>query len=97
LPDGIFLNQNKKFGKIMEGLEMEKFGILSGQFGSYYFHLLYFKAVGNLVAVWYLFPRFGILCQEQIWQPWSSNLLTVPLPRMPSSYPFNMDISLIFL
>jgi hypothetical protein len=23
----------------------------------------------NLVAIWYIFPSFGILCQEKIWQP----------------------------
>jgi hypothetical protein len=24
---------------------------------------------GNLVAIWYIFPGFGVLCQEKIWQP----------------------------
>jgi hypothetical protein len=24
---------------------------------------------GNLVSIWYISIRFGILCQEKIWQP----------------------------
>jgi hypothetical protein len=23
------------------------------------------------VTIWYIFPRFGILCPEKIWHPWS--------------------------
>jgi hypothetical protein len=34
--------------------------------GTLYGHLLYF------VAVRYIFPRFGMLLQEKIWQPWST-------------------------
>jgi hypothetical protein len=48
---------------------MEKFGIISG-------HLEYFKTVwyilcpfGNLVVIWYIFPRFGILGQEKSGNP----------------------------
>jgi hypothetical protein len=26
---------------------------------------------GNYIAVWNISSRFGILCQEKIWQPWS--------------------------
>jgi hypothetical protein len=40
-------------------------------------HLEHFTAIwyilwpiGNLVVIWYIFPRFGILCQK-IWQPCS--------------------------
>jgi hypothetical protein len=39
-------------------------------FGTFYGHLVYFMAFGNLVVIWYIFPRFGILCQK-IWQPCS--------------------------
>jgi hypothetical protein len=30
----------------------------------FYGHMLYF------VVIWYISPRFGILYQEKIWQPW---------------------------
>jgi hypothetical protein len=47
---------------------MEKVGI-------FYIHLKYNTAIwyilwplGNLVAIWYVFPRLGILCQK-VWQP----------------------------
>jgi hypothetical protein len=29
---------------------------------------------GCLVTIWYISPRFGILCREKIWQPCNSNL-----------------------
>jgi hypothetical protein len=34
-------------------------------FGLFYGHLVY------LMVIWYIFPRFGVLSQRQIWQPWS--------------------------
>jgi hypothetical protein len=47
--------------------------------GIFYGHLEYFTAIwyilwpfGNVVVIWYIFPLFGILCQEKIWQPWFS-------------------------
>jgi hypothetical protein len=40
--------------------------------GIFYGHLEYFTAIwyilwpfGNVVVIWYMFPRFGILCQEK--------------------------------
>jgi hypothetical protein len=40
------------------------------------FHLKYIMAIryillpfGNLVVIWYIFPRLGILCQEQTGNP----------------------------
>jgi hypothetical protein len=48
---------------------MEKVGIFNG-------HSEYFTAIryilwpfGNLVGVWYIFPRFGIFWSRKIWQP----------------------------
>jgi hypothetical protein len=32
-----------------------------------YVHVVYF--VTNFVAIWYIFPRFGILCQEKSGNP----------------------------
>jgi hypothetical protein len=67
LPDGIF--SSKKMGKFWMALLWKR--------------LVYFMAIwtilcnaiwdilwpfGNLVAIWYSFPLFGILCQEKIWQ-----------------------------
>jgi hypothetical protein len=69
LPDGSFSNQKSQFGQILEGLGMEKAGIFFGYFE-------YIKAIwhmvgpfGNLMAIWYLFPRFGILCQDKSGNP----------------------------
>jgi hypothetical protein len=60
-----FRTQNPNLGKFLEGLGMEKVGIFFG-------HLEYIAAIwcilcpfGNLVAIWYIFHRFGILCQEK--------------------------------
>jgi hypothetical protein len=65
LPDGFFSNQRSQFGKILEGLAM-------GNLGTFYNHLVYVKAIGNIfwpfgifcgnlvyfVGIWYIFPRF---------------------------------------
>jgi hypothetical protein len=44
--------------------------------GIFYGHLEFFTAIwyilwpfGNVVAIWYIFPRFGILCQEKSGNP----------------------------
>jgi hypothetical protein len=48
---------------------MENTGIFCG-------HLKYFTVIwyilwpfGNVVAIWYIFPRFGISCQEKSGNP----------------------------
>jgi hypothetical protein len=69
LPDGIFSKQKYLFGLVLEGFGMEKVGI-------FFCHLEYITAIwyilwpiGNLVAIWYTFPRFGILCREKSGTP----------------------------
>jgi hypothetical protein len=43
---------------------MENAGIPTlWSFGIFYGHLVYFMAIGNVVVIWYIFRRFGILCQ----------------------------------
>jgi hypothetical protein len=44
--------------------------------GIFYGHLEYFTVIcniswpfGNAVVIWYIFPRFGILCQEKSGNP----------------------------
>jgi hypothetical protein len=44
--------------------------------GSFYGHLEYFTVIwhilwpfGNVVVIWYIFPRLGILCQEKSGNP----------------------------
>jgi hypothetical protein len=44
--------------------------------GIFYGHLEYLTAIwymqwafGNFVSIWYIFPRFGILCQEKSGSP----------------------------
>jgi hypothetical protein len=72
LPDGIFSNQNSKFGYIFEGLAVEDVGIFYG-------HLFYFTAIGfilsafvNFVVLWYIFLCNGMLYQETSGNPDSS-------------------------
>jgi hypothetical protein len=38
------------------------------------FAIFYGHLVLLYVVIWYIFPRFGILCQEKIWQPCSEYL-----------------------
>jgi hypothetical protein len=49
LPDGLFSNQKSQFGKILEGLRMEKVCL-------FYDHLEYFA------AIWYNIWPFCIVC-----------------------------------
>jgi hypothetical protein len=65
----MFSNQKSQFWINFEGLGMEKVGIFCGQ-------LEYIKAIlnilwpfGNSVEIWYIFPRFGIFCQEKSGNP----------------------------
>jgi predicted membrane-bound spermidine synthase len=65
LPDGIFSNQKSQFGQILEGLGMEKTGILYG-------YLEYIAAIwyilwlfGNLVTVRYIFSPVLVYCVEK--------------------------------
>jgi hypothetical protein len=43
--------------------------------GAFYDHLyilgpfVYLRPFGNLVSIWYIFPYFGILCQEKSGNP----------------------------
>jgi hypothetical protein len=32
-------------------------------------HLVHFMSCGNLVAIWYISPHFGILCKEKSANP----------------------------
>jgi hypothetical protein len=57
------------FGYILQGLDMENFG-------TFYGRLEYITAMryilwpfGNLVAVWHIFPRFGILHHDKSGNP----------------------------
>jgi hypothetical protein len=65
LPDGIISNQKSQFGYILEGLRMENVG-------TFYAHLEYVIDIwsfGNFGVIWFIFPRFGILCQEKSGNP----------------------------
>jgi hypothetical protein len=37
--------------------------------GRVYAHLVYLWYFGNFVVIWYIFHRFGILCQEKSGNP----------------------------
>jgi hypothetical protein len=69
LPDGLLSNQKSQFGKFCRGLAMENLGI-------FYDHLVYFKAIANILWPFGIFcgnlvyfPRFGILDQEKSGNP----------------------------
>jgi hypothetical protein len=55
--------------------------------GIFYGHLEYFPVIwyilrpfGNVVVIWYIFPRFGVLFQEKSGNPGSTTqLLTLPI------------------
>jgi hypothetical protein len=71
LPDVMFSNQKFQFVSILEGLKIKKRLVYST-----YGNLDYFTAIlyivwpfGNVVVIWYILPRFGILCGRKIWQP----------------------------
>jgi hypothetical protein len=56
LPDGLFSNQESRFGSILEGLEMENVGI-------FYDRLEYFT------AIWYNLWPFGIAYNHLVYFP----------------------------
>jgi beta-lactamase regulating signal transducer with metallopeptidase domain len=64
-----FQTKNPNLGKFLDGIGMEKVGLFLG-------HLKYITAIlyilwpfGNLVAILYIFLRFGTLCQEKSGNP----------------------------
>jgi hypothetical protein len=56
-----FQTKNPNLGK--EGLGMEKVGIFFGHMEYIMAHWYNLWLFGNLVASWYIFSRFGMLCQ----------------------------------
>jgi hypothetical protein len=75
LSDGIFAFQESKFAYIFEQLRNDKrWYILSPidllkPFGIFCNPLAYYG------VVWYIFPRFGILCQEKSGNPVGNNYM----------------------
>jgi hypothetical protein len=64
LPDGIFSNQNYKFGKILEGLRTINVGIFCARMEYIMSNWYISWSFGNFMLIWYAFQRFGILCQK---------------------------------
>jgi hypothetical protein len=52
-----FQTKTSQFGQVFEGLGIEKFG------------RFYIWPFGNFMAIWYIFPRFGISGQEKSGNP----------------------------
>jgi hypothetical protein len=69
LPDGISSYQKSQFGKILEGLGMQKAGIFYGRLECITTTWYILWPCGNVVAIWYIFPCFGILCQVKSGNP----------------------------
>jgi hypothetical protein len=66
----IFKPKITNFGKFWKALELKRlvyvsYGHLNYRMAFWYISLPF----GNLVAIWYIFPRFGILCQEKSGNP----------------------------
>jgi hypothetical protein len=58
-----------QFGSILKGLKMENVGILYGCL-DYFTAILYILLpFGNLEVIWYIFPRFGIFCEQKSGNP----------------------------
>jgi hypothetical protein len=72
LPDGIFSNQKSKFEYIHFGGSCnERCWYILWAFVLFYGHVMY-VVYGHLVyfvVIWYIFPRFGMLCQEKSGNP----------------------------
>jgi hypothetical protein len=68
LPDGTYVFKPKsQFGKILEGIAKECVSI-------FYEYLVYYIANWYIlwtcfVVIWYIFPHFGIMCQEKSGNP----------------------------
>jgi hypothetical protein len=65
-----------------------------------YGHLEYFRVIwyilwpfGNVVVIWYIFPRFGILCQEKSGNPAcnKSRARSTESPRKPGKIFYNIE------
>jgi hypothetical protein len=59
----IFKTQNPYSGIVSSVLEWERLVYSTNG------HLEYFRPFGTLVAIWYIFTRFGALCQEKSGNP----------------------------
>jgi hypothetical protein len=53
-------------------------------FGIFYTNLCILWPFGNAVIIWYVFPRFGILCREESGNP-AVNVRQKPMRRMEDS------------
>jgi hypothetical protein len=65
----LFSNQKSQFGLILEGPRKKNDGIFYDY--SEYFTVIWYILwpFGNVVVIWYIFPRFGILRQEKSGNP----------------------------
>jgi hypothetical protein len=77
-----FQTKKSNLGKFRSALESKMLVYfmviwnLLRSFGIFYGHLESFTVIwyilwlfGNVVVIWYIFPRFGILCQEKSGNP----------------------------
>jgi hypothetical protein len=66
-----FQTKYTQIWEILEGLKMENVGTFYGhlEYNTDVWHIL--EPFDNLVAIWYIFPRFGILHQEKSGNPGS--------------------------
>jgi hypothetical protein len=77
LPDGLFFKPKIPIWVILEGLRMENAGIFYGplEYCTVIWYIL--LPLSKAVLIWYIFSRFGILCQEKSGNPGVNVLFTL--------------------
>jgi hypothetical protein len=78
LPDGLFSNQKSKFGRALEW-KMPVFFMTILECFTVIWHILW--PFGNVVVIWFIFPRFGILCREISGNPTPASFYSLSAPR----------------
>jgi hypothetical protein len=66
----------------------EKSWYILWPFGIHYINLVFLRPLGNLVAIWYIFPCFGILNEEKSGNPGHN---TASTEGLPGGFDFNRD------
>jgi hypothetical protein len=87
-----FQTKKSNLGKFCRALELKRLVCI------FYGHLEYLTAIGymlrpfgNFLDIWYIFPRFGILCQEKSGNPgrWCSVYVLLAIKFSGQTWPEN--------
>jgi hypothetical protein len=68
-----FRTKNPQFGQIFEGLRIKNVGVFYGYLEYFmviwHMYICILWPLGNVVVTWYIYHRFGKLCQEKSGYP----------------------------